>query len=133
MQKLLASHLRDADEVLHFSKRLETYTESLGPEGSVTLQFKDGTSACCDLLIGSDGIRSAVRRTMYTRLADETGGDTSEELRAMIEPVWSGWVVNRAVIPAEMLSAEAKQEASRPTIVSPPAAYAEELEADCKT
>ena len=132
MQKLLASHIRDADKVLHFSKRLETYTESLGPEGSVTLQFKDGTSASCDLLVGSDGIRSTVRRTMYTRLADETGGDAGEELKAMIEPVWSGWVVNRGLIPAEILSAEARQEASKPTIVSPSTASAKELEAKCK-
>ncbi|KAH9939767.1 FAD/NAD-P-binding domain-containing protein, partial [Epithele typhae] len=119
LQKLLAGHLRDPGNVLQFSKRLDTYTEPAdGTTGPVILQFRDGTSASCDLLVGSDGIRSTVRRVMYTRLADAEAGEKAEVLRSMIEPVWSGWVAHRGLIPTAMLSQEALAKMNRPLIVS---------------
>ena len=115
--KLLGGHVQNPSSVFHFSKRLDSYTHDPS-DGSVSLAFKDGTHATCDLLVGSDGIRSTVRRVMYTQLADVAEVCEKEELKKMIEPVWSGWVANRGLIPAEMLSEAAKHQAGRPTIVS---------------
>ena len=117
---LLGGHVRDADKVFHFSKRLDTYLEPAdGASGPVTLKFKDGTEATCDLLVGSDGVRSAVRRTMYTLLAEEAiDQEKAAELRAHIEPKWSGWITIRGLIPGAMLSEETKALVDRPTMVS---------------
>ncbi|OCH95061.1 FAD/NAD(P)-binding domain-containing protein [Obba rivulosa] len=41
----------------HFSKRLATYDDDPEQE-SVTLRFTDGTSATCDVLVGTDGINA---------------------------------------------------------------------------
>ncbi|WOO80007.1 6-methylsalicylic acid decarboxylase atA [Vanrija pseudolonga] len=50
-------------EVIQLRKRLIT-TKQL-PGGQVRLNFEDGTSADADLLIGADGIRSAVRDSAF--------------------------------------------------------------------
>lgn len=96
----------------YFSKRLTSYT--LPSESSttspITLSFKDGSSATCDVLIGSDGINSSVRRKMLELAAKDAeivGGDgkvNAESFREVIQPVWSGSVAYRGVIPREKLS-----------------------------
>ncbi|EKM48779.1 uncharacterized protein PHACADRAFT_202410 [Phanerochaete carnosa HHB-10118-sp] len=86
----------------HFGKRLVSYTDS--PEGPVVLAFKDGTTASCDFLVGSDGIKSAVRRTMYERFA--AGAEDLKEkgrLLAHVKPTWTGQYVYRGVISTEDL------------------------------
>ena len=106
MQQLLAKNL-DAGDRIHFSKRLTSYSEP-SPTDPITLSFKDGTTATCDLVVGSDGIRSAVRRTMFSGLADEAerGGQVEEaaRLRAMMEPIFTGQVAYRGLAPASALS-----------------------------
>lgn len=47
---------------LHFGRTLVGFTES--PSG-VTAAFADGSTEQCDLLVGADGIRSAVRRCLF--------------------------------------------------------------------
>ncbi len=70
LQRLLAEHL-DAGDRIHFAKRLSSYSEPGSLTDPITLNFKDGTTATCDFVVGSDGIRSTVRRTMFNGLADE--------------------------------------------------------------
>ena len=118
LQQVLFNHIRSADKIIHFNKRLVEYVEPASTTEPILLQFKDGTSATCDLLVGSDGIRSAVRRTMYTALADAEEGHRANELRACIEPVWSGTVAYRGVIPANKLPTEYLGDMSQAVTVS---------------
>ncbi|KAI0070638.1 FAD/NAD-P-binding domain-containing protein [Panus rudis PR-1116 ss-1] len=106
--------------IAHFGKRLFSYTST--PSSSpfskeVQLHFSDGTTATCDLLVGADGLKSIVRAQMYTELADEQSAktkdshpDSGQYLKELIDPVWSGWVVYRSLIPLERLrnAAQAK-------------------------
>ena len=86
----------------HFGKRLVSYDDF--PDGSVTMTFKDGTTATCDLLVGADGIKSAVRRTMYSGLAAQAeSAEEKEGLLALIKPTWTGQYIYRGVIKTEDL------------------------------
>ncbi|TCD65214.1 hypothetical protein EIP91_002961 [Steccherinum ochraceum] len=88
----------------HFSQKLVSYEDS--SDSPVHLAFKDGSAATCDILIGADGVNSAVRAIMYNRLADNAG--TEEEgrkWRSRVGPVWSGQVVYRYLLPREHLEA----------------------------
>ncbi|KZV60918.1 FAD/NAD(P)-binding domain-containing protein [Peniophora sp. CONT] len=71
------------------SKRLISLTHDK-LDGSVTLHFSDGSTSTADVVIGADGIRSAVRASML-----------SEDER--IEPEWPGVIAYRAMIPSETL------------------------------
>lgn len=51
--------LAGLDGALHFSRTLERYESNAG---GVTAYFTDGSTARGDILVGADGIRSAVRR-----------------------------------------------------------------------
>ena len=117
LQQLLANRL-DAGDRIHFSKRLASYSET-SPTDPIKLNFKDGTTATCDLVIGSDGIRSAVRRTMFNDFAKEAENRGQDEeaarLRSMVDPIWSGHVAYRGLAPASALSEELLQYA----LVSP--------------
>ncbi|KAF8920765.1 FAD/NAD-P-binding domain-containing protein [Mucidula mucida] len=89
------------------SKRLVSYTEPSNQSEPIELHFQDGTTATCDILIGADGIKSAVRATMYTAAAEqaEKEGRSAEatKLRSHIKARFSGVEVFRTVIPADKL------------------------------
>jgi len=116
---------------LHCSKRLRSYTQRTGgggpgnhgPPSGITLFFEDGSKAMCDVLIGSDGVKSAVRRTLLTESAIETRQDgqihESSEILKAIEPIWSGTVVYRTVILAERVKSQCHDHRvlSQPTAV----------------
>ncbi|PRY39014.1 FAD-dependent oxidoreductase [Umezawaea tangerina] len=51
--------LHGLDDVVHFGKTLDRYDDT---GDGVTAYFTDGTTAHGDVLVGADGIRSAVRR-----------------------------------------------------------------------
>ncbi|OCB84042.1 FAD/NAD-binding domain-containing protein [Sanghuangporus baumii] len=101
----------------HFSKRLIGYSlpsKDVGTPGRITLKFKDASEAQCDVLIGADGIRSATRHTMLELAASEiehrgTGRERqlAETLMSpgKLDPIWSGSVAYRALIPREQLAA----------------------------
>ncbi len=72
-------------ENVHFAKRCETIEQH---EADVTLTFVDGTQAQADLVIGADGIHSAVRATMF-------GAE---------QPRFTGVVAYRAVVPASKVA-----------------------------
>ncbi|KAI0764161.1 FAD/NAD-P-binding domain-containing protein [Trametes elegans] len=107
LQRTLAKHLRTADKI-HFSKRLVRYDASTDADGPITLHFKDGSSAECNVLVGSDGIRSAVRGTMYNALADEAehqgDGEGGSRMRGMIDPLWSRETAYRSLIETRRLT-----------------------------
>lgn len=97
--------------------------------GAVTLQFADGTNATCDVLIGCDGIKSVIRREMFTRLAINGGTD----MLKYVEPVWTGEVVYRGLIPSESVPLNAGQRhrvLSRSTLVSYILIYASNITVD---
>ena len=106
VQKVLLSHIPDSSKV-HCNKRLKTYTQL--PSEPIQLSFEDGSTATCDLLIGADGLKSAVRKAMLTEKAKiaQSEGRTEEasELLAGIEPTWSGTNSYRTLIPADRLEA----------------------------
>ncbi|GJE94484.1 FAD/NAD(P)-binding domain-containing protein [Phanerochaete sordida] len=82
----------------HLGKRLESYHQAnfLSP---IELNFTDGSSAACDVLVGADGIRSVVRRWMFNDLAKTHGRD----MLNFIQPFFSGTVIYRSLVPAESL------------------------------
>nr|GAT52620.1 salicylate hydroxylase [Mycena chlorophos] len=93
---------------IFFSKKLSTYNER--PESKdVELVFEDGTSATCDILVGADGVNSATRATLLSERAAglRSLGQPEEATaaEACINPIFSGQLVFRALIPAERLRA----------------------------
>ncbi|KAI0248756.1 salicylate hydroxylase [Lactifluus subvellereus] len=88
------------------SKRLESYTQQ--PDAPIQLRFQDGSTATCDILIGADGLKSAVRKKMLQEAAAEVEMQNwdaeAAELRSLIEPRFSGVFSYRTLIPAERLS-----------------------------
>ncbi|KDR80975.1 hypothetical protein GALMADRAFT_1117498 [Galerina marginata CBS 339.88] len=90
---------------IHCSKRLRSYTQR--PGGPITLLFEDGTRSSCDILLGADGVKSAVRRSLLGEKAQwaQSQGNWSEaaDITALIEPAWCGTNAYRALIPADRL------------------------------
>ncbi|KAF8964494.1 salicylate hydroxylase, partial [Flammula alnicola] len=79
---------------LHLSRRVISFEET---DREVHLQFLDGTTATCDLLIGMDGIKSVIRRGFLQK----QGFLKSPSF----DPVWSGTFAYRGLVPFEKLSA----------------------------
>ena len=95
---------------IHCSKRLRSYSQQQQrPNGSspITLLFEDGTSTLCDVLVGADGLKSAVRRCLLgekaSRARSQDSWSEAADITALIEPVWSGTNAYRALIPADRL------------------------------
>ena len=93
------------------SKRLESYVQRQG--APTLLHFQDGSTATCDILIGADGVKSAVRKTMFQEAAmwAESQHQISEaaRLRNLCESRFSGFIAYRALIPAARLSSLSPQ------------------------
>ncbi|KAG0699388.1 hypothetical protein DFH29DRAFT_48317 [Suillus ampliporus] len=92
----------------HNAKRLKSYTQPFkgrSKNSPITLTFTDGSTATCDVLIGADGIKSAVRSCMLRELAVGMGPDEKKSVLSCINPVWSGVTAYRTLIPAEKLRA----------------------------
>jgi salicylate hydroxylase len=88
------------------SKRLESYVQR--PGEPITLDFHDGSTATCDILLGADGVKSAVRKTMLHEAATRAESQHQEadavNLRNLSEPQFSGFFAYRTLIPVERLS-----------------------------
>ncbi len=84
----------------HFGKRLVSYKDSSSEP--IVLHFKDGTTAKCDILVGADGIKSAVRKQMFTDLATKAQDEAhAAAYRGHIDAKWSGVVTYRGLIQAD--------------------------------
>jgi salicylate hydroxylase len=99
-QSALLAHLpnRPSNCRKHTAKRLVSYAQppaaGSGASAPITLTFADGTIAACDVLLGADGIRSAVRAQMCRELGVGDGA-----------PVFSGKVAFRCLVCVEQLRA----------------------------
>lgn len=103
-------------DIAHFSKKLILYRED---HECVTMAFADGTTSTCDLLVGCDGIKSTVRKEMYEQAW--RNGSEIPNILSYDEPIWSGSVTYRALVPAQLLKEEdgtSHRILSRPMIVS---------------
>ncbi|KLO14906.1 FAD/NAD(P)-binding domain-containing protein [Schizopora paradoxa] len=98
LQASLASHINVDDLVeIHFSKRLSEYnTEVFEGRSIVRMKFEDGSESVSDVLIGADGIHSAVRNSLYK----QSGGLSGQPP----EPTWTGTIVYRSLIQCSELS-----------------------------
>ncbi|TFY67996.1 hypothetical protein EVJ58_g1294 [Rhodofomes roseus] len=100
----LRKHIPDSCSI-HFAKRLQTYTRSL--TGDIQVTFADGTQATHDLVVGCDGVNSAVRGVLYGTFAEEAknAGESSKaaEYASKVDPVWSETVVYRGLAPRAVL------------------------------
>ncbi|GHF33987.1 2-polyprenyl-6-methoxyphenol hydroxylase-like FAD-dependent oxidoreductase [Amycolatopsis bartoniae] len=85
--------LTGLDDVLHFGKRLERYEST---SAGVTAYFGDGSTAHGDVLVGADGIRSAVRARRAPHLSTVDAGITAIYGRLPLD-------VARPRVPAEVL------------------------------
>lgn len=102
------------------AKRILYYAQPRNASAPITLHFEDGSHATCDVLIGADGVKSAVRASLVQELAARaSSAHEAEELRRAAEPRWSGTSAYRATIPAEMLRAllPGHRVLSEPTVV----------------
>ena len=73
----------------------------------IHLHFRDGSTAVCDVLIGADGIKSAVRSCMLRELAEKAQAagrqQEAKEHLAGIQPLWSGASMFRTTFSADAL------------------------------
>ncbi|ROV94131.1 hypothetical protein VPNG_09338 [Cytospora leucostoma] len=65
---------RVPSDIIQLQKRLVTVAQQ--SQGGVRLDFEDGTSAYADIVIGADGIRSAVRRATFPNHETTYNGTT---------------------------------------------------------
>ncbi|KAK1217832.1 hypothetical protein PQX77_019505 [Marasmius sp. AFHP31] len=68
---------------IHTLKHVISYNET--PEGPIIIQFKDGSTATADILVGCDGVNSDTRVTMYRKLAKT---DPSRGYESFCKPKW---------------------------------------------
>ncbi|OAX33431.1 FAD/NAD(P)-binding domain-containing protein [Rhizopogon vinicolor AM-OR11-026] len=96
---ILKQHL-PASSTLHFNKRLTTYDKQSA--GSLVLHFDDDSVASTDVLIGADGIRSSVRKTLFETIGRDVIDPS--KIRHYADASWTGNSVYRALFPMEKLS-----------------------------
>ncbi|TFK51409.1 salicylate hydroxylase [Heliocybe sulcata] len=91
----------------HLRKRLVSLQEPESSDLPVSLNFGDGTTATCDLLVAADGIRSVVRGSIFRGHAEKAIAEgkeqLAEELLSYVDPIWTGGVAYRALVPREKI------------------------------
>jgi salicylate hydroxylase len=95
---ILEQHL-PASCTVHFNKRLIKYDTPSA--GSLVLHFADGGTENTDVLIGADGIRSSVRKTLFETIDPNLVDPT--KIGHYTDASWTGSLIYRGVIPAEKL------------------------------
>jgi 2-polyprenyl-6-methoxyphenol hydroxylase-like FAD-dependent oxidoreductase len=79
-----------------FITPLARYLTIILPATSYTIHFADETTAACDLVLGSDGVHSTVRASMFNLAAEDLG---DHSLRDLAGARWSGQMVYRFMTP----------------------------------
>lgn len=106
-QKVLLSHLPGSVRT-QCSKRLRSYSQPSESE-AIQLVFEDDSVATCDILVGADGLKSSVRRSLLLaegeRLLSEGKTHEYERCIAGVDPMWTGTISYRTLIPADKLAA----------------------------
>ncbi|KAJ3772794.1 FAD/NAD(P)-binding domain-containing protein [Lentinula raphanica] len=123
-QEILLQHISPSCRI-HHSKRLKSYSQGKHG-GPIRLSFEDGTHATCDILVGADGIKSAVRRCLVReqlQLDRDNGRTSNEQARPAYDDYisWSGSVAYRALIPVERLKGD--YDKGLPTLPTTPTMY----------
>ena len=107
---------------VHSKKRLVSYMEpgqqDAHSASPVILYFADGTTATTDVLIGADGIRSAVRKTLFEAASEDKKGGDKTDLKQYIEATFTGTTVYRCLVPAEALKKESPENLSLGRIIA---------------
>lgn len=85
------------------SKRLRSYFQPSESE-AIQLNFEDGSVATCDILIGADGLKSSVRRSLLLSEGEKLLSEDKVQCLAGIDPMWTGIITYRTLIPAEKLA-----------------------------
>ncbi|KAL6309371.1 FAD/NAD(P)-binding domain-containing protein [Sparassis latifolia] len=103
-QAVLLRHLSPSTRT-YTCKRLVSYDQPSRPGAPLILYFADGTTATADVLVGADGVKSAVRRTAMRELAQGKSNAEAAQLLSAAEPRWSGTCAYRTTIPTELIKA----------------------------
>ncbi|GBE80736.1 FAD-dependent monooxygenase afoD [Sparassis crispa] len=107
LQRAISKHLPPS-YIIHFSKKLVSYTNSAS--GEVVLSFQDGSLATCDVVVGCDGVRSTVRGALYRSFAEraERNGDHAMAAEALshVNATYSGSSVYRGLVSTDVLLRE---------------------------
>ncbi|GJJ13745.1 hypothetical protein Clacol_008001 [Clathrus columnatus] len=104
LQKILLR--RVPSKYTHLAKRVTKY-EQINSSGPIILHFPDGTTGECDVLIGADGIRSAIRAQVMREAAElartKPELDDTTPYHRHILPRYSGTICYRALVnPTEL-------------------------------
>ncbi|THU95391.1 FAD/NAD-binding domain-containing protein [Dendrothele bispora CBS 962.96] len=86
--------------VARFKMKLNSYSQS-HRDGPIFLNFSDGTTSTCDILIGADGIKSTIRAQMFQEASER---ESRPELLDFIKPVYTGTTTYRGLIPIKSLN-----------------------------
>ncbi|KAF8966624.1 FAD/NAD(P)-binding domain-containing protein [Flammula alnicola] len=108
VQDVLLKHISSSVQT-HLDRRLTGYQES---DNGIKLFFKNGETATCDLLVGADGINSAVRREFLAKENNLHGAEAITNAR----PVWTGTVIYRSMIDSEVIK---RQAPNHPSLATP--------------
>jgi salicylate hydroxylase len=114
---LLVNLLSETNRVnTYFGKRCVSFSQDTDAAvidqsamDSVTLHFTDGTCATCDVLVGSDGIKSAVRGELMSGrtepITNKYTSNTTNDWKRLAGTTFSGTVAYRALVKPEDLKA----------------------------
>ncbi|GJJ16131.1 hypothetical protein Clacol_010411 [Clathrus columnatus] len=102
---------------IHFGKRCVQFIQTTDRK-DVTIYFKDGTTATCDVLVGSDGIRSAIRK----QLVDEKGWNVQDPAVDSSGLRFSGTVAFRALVDPASIGDHSARKIRKMHIVTYPVA-----------